>query len=134
MKIHKIWNKNLKTELDLNYDNLAKQIETVKKSIVDAYDTIKMKDIIDTLKKNNKPPSSAVVTHLGELEKLFNVKVPKYGVKEEEQKKDDKKDEKKKDDKKEGEKKEGDKKEGEKKEADKKEEDKLMKELKIFYN
>ena len=35
MKIHKIWNKNLKTELDLNYDNLAKQIQTVKNSIVD---------------------------------------------------------------------------------------------------
>ena len=48
----------------------------------DAYDTIKMKDIIDTLKKDSKPPSSAVVTHLGELGKLFNVKVPKYGVKE----------------------------------------------------
>ena len=26
MKIHKIWNKNLKTELDLNYDSLEKQI------------------------------------------------------------------------------------------------------------
>ena len=69
--------------MDLNYDNLAKQIETVKKSIVDAQGAILLKDIINTVKKNSKPPSSAIVTHLNELEKLFVVKVPVYGAKEE---------------------------------------------------
>ena len=87
-----------------------------------------MKDIISTLKKDSKPPSSAIVTHLNELEKLFNVKVPQYKVKEEEVKKDDKKDNKDNKDNK-------DKKAEEKKDdKDKKKEDKFLKELKLFYD
>ena len=68
-----------------------------------------LKDIISTVKKNSRPPSAAIVTHLNELEKIFVEKINQYGVKKEDQK------------------------EGEKKE-EKKNDEKLMKELKAYYD